>query len=159
MKHNEIQINQEKAGFSNDRCTVVVKIHYQEYNPPIATAASHAYDFTNPAAEAPFQTVMRVSPSEAKPLNLGHITPGKALLTLSHDIPKVVADSAAGTALKEAMALNVITLTDADGRVVGILRPRHCCLVEYPFEVFAQASHATAMLSITAIPVTYEVST
>jgi hypothetical protein len=159
MKHNDIQINQEKAGFSNDRCTVVVKVHYQEYNPPIATAASHAYDFTNPAAETPFQTVMRVSPSEAKPLNLGHIEAGKAMLALSHDIPKVVADQQSSEALKEAMTRNIITLTDAEGRVVGILRPRHCCLVEYPFAVFAQASHATAMLSITAIPVTYEVST
>jgi hypothetical protein len=57
------------------------------------------------------------------------------------------------TILQNALKRNTIRLTNTEGVLVGILRPRRAMVVEYSFPVFAQASDATALLSITAIPV------
>jgi len=151
-------LQQERAGFNNDRCTTVIKVHYQEFEPNNVTVASHAYDWTNDQAAIPWQTTQRVGPSSRVPLNLGHLEGQSCMLVLSHDFPKLPPDVA--KALQEAMRKNTIRLTNADGLEVAILRPRRACLIEFSFPVFAQSTDATALLSITAIPVNNaEVST
>lgn len=149
MAHYSVQ--PEKQGFTNDRCTVVIRTHYQEFDPGSVTTAEHTYDFTNKRADSPWQTSQRIGPSSRVPLNLGHLNPGSCMLVLSHDVPKMSAK--ADPVLLEAMQRNVITLTNSDGVAVGILRARRAAIIEFPFPVFAQSSEATALLSITAIPV------
>jgi hypothetical protein len=145
-------INPEAKGFRNDRATVIIKGHYQEFETTQATSVSHAYDFTNHEAAVAFQTIQKINPSAPVELNIGPNEWGKCMLILSHDPVKVGKD--APEALKNTMASNKIILTNADGVVVGILRHRRASVVEYPFPVFAQAESTTALLSITVYPVT-----
>lgn len=145
-------INPEAKGFQNDRATVVIKGHYQEFETTQATSVSHAYDFTNHESAVAFQTIQKVSPSSKVELNIGPNEWGKCMLILSHDPIKVSKDTP--DAMKKAMESNKITLTNADGTVVGILRHRRASVVEYPFAVYAQSDSATALLSITVYPVT-----
>jgi hypothetical protein len=145
-------LNQEAKGFSNDRATIIINGRYEEYAVSSMKSVTHAFDYTNPQEAEAFQTAQKISPSNAVELNIGPCEWGKCMLILSHDPVKIAKDSP--DALKEAMALNKITLTNADGVVVGILRHRRASVVEYPFPVFAKAESATALLSITAYPVT-----
>lgn len=149
----KVTINpQDTASVGNDRATVVVRATYQEFDLSNETTAYHGFDFLNPESESPFQTTMKISPSERKPLNIGHLEWGRVMLVLSNDKPRTAKDTPED--LRKAIELNTITLTNADGDVVGILRPRRASVVEYPFAVYAQSSNATALLSITAFPVT-----
>lgn len=136
----------------SDRATIVIRASYQEVDPPAVTPVYHAFDFLNPASESPWQTAMRVSPGERKAVNIGHLEWGRCMLVMATQSPKVSPD--ASEDLKKAMESNTITITNADGVVVGILRPRRATVVEYPFPVFVQSSKATALLNITAFPVT-----
>ena len=147
----KVSVNAENKEWTNDRATLVIRAHYQEFEPSNLTSAYHAFDYVNPWAESPFQTTMKVNPSSRQPLNLGHLEPHKALLVLSHEKPKLTKD--APDTLISAMESNTITITNADGLVVGKLRPRHAFVVEYPFPVFVQATTATALLSVTAFPI------
>jgi len=144
--------NQSTGNVNQDRVTVVIRATYQEFDPPNVASVFHAYDFLNPAPESPWQTAMRVSPGERKAVNIGHLEWGRSMLIMATQSPKI----APGTSedLKKAMESNTITITNADGVVVGILRPRRATVVEYPFPVFVQSSKATALLNITAFPVT-----
>lgn len=149
----KVSLNSETVTeVNNDRCTIIIRGTYQEYEPSNTTSVYHGFDFLNPAAETPFQTSMKVSPSERKPLNIGHLEWGRVCLVLSNEKPKMVKE--APEDLRKAVEMNTITLTNADGAVVGILRPRRASVVEYPFPVFVQSSNATALLGITAFPVT-----
>lgn len=148
----KVSLNPQAVAVNSDRATVVIRATYQEFDPSNSTSAYHGFDFLNPAAESPFQTTMKISPSERKPLNIGHLEWGRVMLVLSNDKPKTSKDTPED--LRKAIELNTITLTNADGDVVGILRPRRASVVEYPFAVYAQSSNATALLSITAFPVT-----
>lgn len=147
----KVSINAEGKEWTNDRATVIVRAHYQEFEPSNLTSAYHAFDYVNPWAEAPFQTTMKVNPSSRLALNLGHLDPTKSLLVLSHEKAKLAKD--APSTLISAMESNTITITNADGLVVGKLRPRYAFVVEYPFPVFVQATTATALLSVTAFPI------
>ena len=150
MKTKET-LQSDPKGFVNDRATIIIKAHYQEFDPPMNTVATHSFDFVNDKADSSFQTTQKISPSKRVLLNLGHLADGSCMLVLSHDIPRISADSP--DMLKEAMQRNIITLTNEAGAVVGLLRPRRASVVEYPFPVYAVSSEATALLSITAIPV------
>jgi hypothetical protein len=145
-------INPEAKGFRNDRATIVIKGHYQEFETTQATSVSHAYDFTNHESAVAFQTIQKINPSEKIELNIGPNEWGRCMLILSHDTIKVGKE--APETLKKAMESNKITLTNAEGVVVGILRHRRASVVEYPFPVFAIADSTTALLSITVYPVT-----
>lgn len=144
--------NEAASSIQKDRATIVIRAAYQEFDPPNVASVFHAYDFLNPAPESPWQTAMRVSPGERKAVNIGHLEWGRCMLIMATQLPKI----APGTSedLKKIMESNTITITNADGVVVGILRPRRATVVEYPFPVFVQSSKATALLNITAFPVT-----
>ena len=144
-------VNQEAKGFTNDRATVIIKGHYQEFETSLATSVSHAFDFTNPITAQAFSTIQKINPSGPVLLNIGQCDWDACMLILSHDPVKLAKDAPAD--LKKAMESNKITLTNADGAIVGILRHRRACVVEYPFPVYAQADSATALLSITVYPV------
>jgi len=151
MKKDRQTLQSDKAGFEGDRATIIIKTHYQEYDPGNQITASHAFDFVNDQADQAWQTTQRISPSKSVPLNIGHLDAASCLLTLSHDVPKT--NKEIDEILQKAMQRNTIRFTNADGVLVGILRPRRAMVVEYSFPIFAQASDATALLSITAIPV------
>jgi hypothetical protein len=147
----KVSINSEDAAWTQDRATVIIRAHYQEFEPNNMTSAYHAYDFQNPHADSPFQTTMKVGPSSRVPLNIGHLDPATTLLVLSHEKAKTT--KAGGEILKEAMESNIINITNVDGLLVGKLKCRHAFVVEYPFPVFVQSTKATALLSVTAFPV------
>ena len=151
MTKEKQTLQSDKAGFIGDRATIIIRAHYQEYESNNLTVAQHAFDFVNDEVDSAWQTSQRISPSKPTPLNLGHLDPGSCILTLSHDVPKM--NSETESILQNALKRNTIRLTNADGVLVGILRPRRAMVVEYSFPVFAQASDATALLSITAFPV------
>jgi len=151
MARERQTLQSDKAGFTGDRATIIIKTHYQEYDPGNLTVAQHAFDFVNDQADQAWQTTQKISPSKSVPLNIGHLDADSCMLTLSHDVPKT--NQEIDDLLKKAMQRNTIRLTNADGVLVGILRPRRAMVVEYSFPIFAQASDATALLSITAIPV------
>jgi hypothetical protein len=151
MTQEKQTLQSDKSGFVGDRATIIIRSHYQEYDTPNLTVAQHAFDFVNDESDSAWQTSQRVSPSHTAPLNIGHLDPGSCILTLSHDVPKMT--STPDAILQNALKRNTIRITNADGVQVGILRPRRAMVVEYGFPVFVQASDATALLSITAIPV------
>ena len=153
MQENKTQqtLNAEGAGFTGDRCTVTLRAHYQEYAPNNVTSVSLGYDFTNPSAAIPWQTSQMIHPTKPVALNLGHLVGESCMLVLSHDKARISANAAVD--LRKVMDSNIITLTNAEGVVVGLIRARRAFLGEFPFPIFAQSSHATAILSITAIPV------
>lgn len=151
MTKEKQTLQSDKAGFIGDRATIIIRSHYQEYESNNLTVAQHAFDFVNDEVDSAWQTSQRISPSQRTPLNLGHLDPGSCILTLSHDVPKMSSETE--SILQNALKKNTIRLTNADGVLVGIIRPRRAMVVEYSFPVFAQASDATALLSITAIPV------
>jgi len=148
----KVSLNPQSVVVNSDRCTVIIRATYQEYDPSNSTSAYHGFDFLNPAAESPYQVSIKVNPSERKPLPIGHLEWGRVMLILSNDKPRTTKDTPED--LRKAIESNTITITNAEGDVVGILRPRRSSVVEYPFPVFVQASNATALLSITAFPVT-----
>ena len=151
MPSEKQSLQSDKSGFAGDRATIIVRSHYQEYDTDNVVVAQHAFDFVNDAAESAWQTTQKVSPSQAAPLNIGHLDPSSCILTLSHDAPKMTSE--AEKVLHNALKRNTIRITNAAGEQVGILRPRRAAVVEYGFPVFVQSSDATALLSITAIPV------
>lgn len=151
MAKEKQTLQSDKSGFIGDRATIIIRSHYQEHEAGNLTVAQHAFDFVNDAADSAWQTSQKVSPSARVPLNIGHLDPSSCILTLSHDVPKMASESE--TILQNALKRNTIRLTNTEGVLVGILRPRRAMVVEYSFPVFAQASDATALLSITAIPV------
>lgn len=147
----KVTLNAEAKGFNSDRATITIRGHYQEFEPNQTASVYHAFDYSNPRSESPFQMTMRVSPATPKQLNIGEAEWGKVLLILSNDPIKTNAQIS--PQLQKASESNTITLTNADGVVVGRLRPRHACAIEFPFPVFAQAATATALLSVTAYPI------
>jgi hypothetical protein len=147
----KVSINAEAKGFNNDRATVIIRTHYQEFEPNQATSTYHAYDYSNPQAASAFQHTMRINPSARKPINIGDLEWGKVLLVLSNDPIRTNAQIA--KELQKAQEQNIISLTNADGIEVARIRPRHACVVEFPFPVFAQSSVSTALLSVTAYPI------
>jgi hypothetical protein len=150
MSHHE-SVNPSQIGASGDRATFILKAVYQEYATSRAVSVTHAYDFVNEDEESAWQTVQRISPSKEQPINLGHLEGKYPILVLSHDLPKLAPNTS--DVLKNAQEANAIILTNADGVVVGLLRAKRSTVVEYPFPVFAKATTATTLLSITAIPV------
>ena len=150
MSHHE-SINPSQIGASGDRATFITKAVYQEYATSRAISVSHAYDFINETEEQAWQTVQRINPSKEQPINLGHLDGTYPILVLSHDLPKLAPNTP--EVLKNAQESNAIVLTNADGVVVGLLRAKRAMVIEYPFPVFAKATTATTLLSITAIPV------
>jgi hypothetical protein len=146
-----VSINEEAKGFINDRATVVIQAHYQEFDPPQMASLQHAFDYTNPAAAAAHMKTQKVHVSQRTPIDIGECEWGECLLILSHEAAAI--NKAAPDALRLAMQSNKIILTNTEGEIVGILRHRFASVVEYPFPVFVQATNATALLSVTAYPI------
>lgn len=147
----KVSINAEGKDFNNDRATVIIRTHYQEFEPNQATSTYHAYDYSNPQSASPFQHSMRVNPSARKPINIGELEWGKVMLVLCNEPIKTNAQIA--KELQKTASQNIISITNADGLEVAQLRPRHACVIEFPFPVFVQAANSTALLSITAYPI------
>jgi hypothetical protein len=151
MTNEKQTMQSDKAGFVGDRATIIIRSHYQEHDTRNLTVAQHAFDFVNDQSDSAWQTSQRVSPSQRAPLNIGHLDPSSCILTLSQDAPKMTSE--AEKVLQNALKRNTIRITNAEGVQVGLIRPRRAMVVEYGFPVFVQSSDATALLSITAIPV------
>jgi hypothetical protein len=147
----KVSINAEAKGFNNDRATLIIRTHYQEFEPNQATSTYHAYDYSNPQSASPHQATMRINPSTRKPINIGELEWGKTILILSNEPIRTNAQIA--KELQKIQEQNIISLTNADGLEVARLRPRHACVIEFPFPVFAHASVSTALLSVTAYPI------
>jgi hypothetical protein len=150
----KVSVNQEALGFVSDRATVAIRAHYQEFEPNTAVSAYHAFDYSNPQSESPFQTTMRVSPASKKQINIGELQWGKVMLVLCNE--PIRTNAQLSPQLHEASLSNTISFTNADGIEVARLRPRHACVIEFPFPVFVQSATATALLSVTAYPVITE---
>jgi hypothetical protein len=147
----KISMNQEAKGFTNDRATVIIRGHYQEFVPNQTASVFHAFDYTNPQSEAPFQFTMRLSPADRKLINIGDLEWGKTLLILSNEPPAL--GSQITTKLQGNAISNIISLTNEDGIEVARIRPRHACAIEFPFPVYAKPLFHTALLSVTAFPI------
>lgn len=146
----KISLNPE-GDYSNDRATIVLRATFQEYETNQHTSCDHAFDYTSNASVSPYQRTIRVNPSERKLLDLGELNGKIVYMVLSHDIPRVAKEGT--SALQEAMKSNRISITNADGVLLAIIRPRIAIAVEYPFPVYVQSDTATTLLTVTAFPV------
>ena len=134
-----------------DRATIVIRATYQEFETAQTTSAYHAFDFLNKGEESAIQHTMKIGPGQATPIYIGQLEWGKVCLILAQEKPRLGKDTSKD--LQKAIDSNIIRLTDANGTLVGILRSNRASVVEYPFPVFAQSTHATSLLSVTAFPV------
>lgn len=135
---------------NQDRCTVVITGHYQEWDPSNTTHFRVAYDRLVAPDATPLQTAIRINPGRKVAVPLGMSDPGKCELLLAHDVAKLQKDS--NPALVEAQAQNIIKITNTDGVVLGMIYPDRGCLFHFAGEVFAESTHATAILKITVFP-------
>lgn len=135
-----------------DRATVVITGHYQEYDPNQATNCRIAYDRVMAPECVPHQTILRVNPGKRVQVPLGDNDPGKAELFLAHDVPKVQGDNPSKDILLQAQAANIIKISNADGVLLGTIAPNRGCIMHFPGEVWAESTHATSLLKVTVFP-------
>lgn len=135
-----------------DRCTVVITAHYQEWDPANTTHTRIAYDRTLAAECVPHQTSVRVNPGKRVQLPLGSVDPENCEVALAHDVPRMQADTAANESLKDAQKANIIKITNAEGVKLGMIYPNRGGVFHFGQELWAEASHTTAILRISAFP-------
>lgn len=135
-----------------DRCTVVITAHYQEWDPANTTHSRIAYDRTLAPECVPHQTTIRVNPGKRVQVPMGPVVAERCELLLAHDVPRMQADTLANESLKEAQKANTIKITNADGVKLGILYPNRGGIFHFGQEVWAEATHTTAILRIAAFP-------
>ena len=137
---------------NQDRCTVVITTHYQEWDPANTTHTRIAYDRTLAPECVPHQTTIRVNPGKRTKLEIGGVDPERCELALAHDVPRMQADTATNESLKEAQKANTIKITNADGVKLGMIYPNRGGIFHFGQEVWAEATHTTAILRISAFP-------
>ena len=136
----------------DDRCTVILTVHYQEYDSPI-TQCRWAYDELLPADDyKPFQTSIRVNPGERKTIPIGDLTWGKTKLALGHNNVRISSGNDNSELLLEAQKSNIIRITDSDGKLVAEMMPTEVTFGKLAGPLFAEATTTTALLHITACP-------
>ena len=150
LKEN-VFIKQSGTPSNQDRCTVVITAHYQEWEPNNVTFTKVAYDRLLPQECLPLQTSIRVNPGQRVAVPLGDNTPGKCEVVLAHETPKV-RDGALADILKVSQANNTIRIFNADGVEIGIIYPNRGCLMHFAGDIFVESTMATAILKVTVLP-------
>lgn len=135
-----------------DRATVVITGHYQEYDPNTTTHCRIAYDRVLAPECVPHQTTLRVNPGKRVQIPMGEVEPGKAEFLLAHDVPKVQGDNPSRDILLKAQAANIIKISNADGVLLGTIAPNRGCAMHFAGEVWAESTHATSLLKVTVFP-------
>lgn len=149
----EIRVNPSGTPVNEDRATIIISGHYQEWAPPNTTHVRYAFDRLLPTEYIPFQAPQRINPGTRVPINLGHLEPGRCELILGHNLITIPKGSQAGDMLLEAQKANTIKITNADGYEIGEIRPNRACVMHFSGQLFAESTTSTAFLHVTAFPV------
>lgn len=145
-------VRQSGSPVEQDRCTITITAHYQEWDPPQITHIRHAFDYLEDPASVPHQGTIRVNVGSRVEIPLGTSEPGNCVMVLEHQLAKISKQSDAKDILQKAQESNIITLTNDDGVVLGLLLPNRSCVCHFPGKVYAQASSATALLHVSVMP-------
>lgn len=147
-----IKMNQSGTPVQQDRATIIISAHYQEWSPSNMTTVRFAYDRLLAPENVPFQASQKLQPGKRVAINLGDLEPGHCEIVLGHnpiDIPK---GSEAGEMLREAQLANTIRIFNDTGWQVGEIRPGRACFMHFGGPLFAECSTTTAFLHVTAFP-------
>ena len=127
-------IKQSGSPKQQDRATVVITGHYQEYDPNTNTHCRIAYDRVLAPESVPLQTTLRVNPGKRVAVPMGSIEPGQAEFFLAHEVPKLQGEQNL-TMLQDAQLANMIRISNADGVVLGTIAPNRGCVMHFAGEV------------------------
>lgn len=151
----EDRIHTKPAVQEQDRCTVLLTCHYQEWENP-TTTAKWAYDRTLPSENVPYQRNVKVAPSadgtNRTEIKLGDLQFGKCEIMFGHNPVKLSADSEGASLLREMQESNTIKITNSKGELVVEIGSGRASFGQFAGPLFAHSTHATAFLSITAMP-------
>ena len=152
-KHT-VFVRQAGTPVQQDRCTIVLTGHYQEWEPSNTTHIRIAYDRLLAPEAQPLQTVVRVNPGKKVAVPLGACEPGKCEIILGHDVPKMFGNpnDSNQELLASAQAKNVIKVSNKDGVEIGLIYPNRGCLFHFSGEIFVESTHATALLKVSVFP-------
>lgn len=154
MTQHKHSINVLPSGspVEQDRCTVVISAHYQEWDSP-TTHVRWAFDRLLPPEYKPYQNTQRVNPGAPIQVDIGGLAWGRCELVLGHQLVRVSPDNPSAAILQEAQNSNKIRITNIDGTEIGIIHPNRACVMQFSGPIFAEATGATAILHITALPI------
>lgn len=145
------RVVQAASPVEEDRVTVIITGHYQEYDSP-TTHLKWAYDRCQPVDQKPLQATQRINPRSRALINLFHLEWGKAEVFLAHEKARISRESEQYDTLKEAQDSNVVLLYSEKGELLGELLPGRACFMRFTGPVYAESTHATAILHVTAFP-------
>lgn len=144
-----IKSNGVPKTINEDRFTILLQGHYQEFETGQTTVARWAYDRLVPSENSAFQANMRVQPGVKTPLALPADC-RKYELVLGHKLPQMLTKN---EQLLEQQKLNAIELWDGE-KVIQLIGPDRIAFGNYTGPLFVSATRATAILHITAFPLT-----
>lgn len=151
----EDRIHAKRAPKQEDRCTVLLTCHYQEWENP-TTTTKWMYDRTLPSENVPYQRNVKISPSsdptKRTEISLGELEFGKCEIVLGHNPVKISSDAPEASVLQEMQASNTIRITNSKGELVVEISSGRVAFGQFAGPLFASATHATAFLSVTAMP-------
>lgn len=151
MEFKKDILRQSGTPVEDDRCTVVITGHYQEYDAD-TTYTRYAFDRILPPSAKPYQKSHRINPGTRIPVPLGDNTPGKCELLLGHDTVKLSRGTPGADLLAQSQESNIIKISNEAGDVVALLYPNRACMVHFAGPVFAESTTATALLNVTVFP-------
>jgi hypothetical protein len=132
---------------NEDRFTILVQGHYQEFETGQTTIARWAYDRLVPAENSAFQANIRVQPGTKTPLPLPADC-SKYELALGHKAPQMASPD---EQFKQQQALNQIQVWDGE-KVIQNIGLDRIAFGQYTGPLFVSSTRATAILHITAFP-------
>jgi hypothetical protein len=153
------KIHAKRAPDQEDRFTLILTCHYQEWENP-TTTAKWAYDRTLPSENIPYQRSVKVSPSsdpeKRTEIKIGDLEFGKCEIAFGHNPIAMSKDLSPkdpnAAILQEMQASNTIKITNSKGDLVVEIGSGRCAFGQYPGPLYAQSTKATAFLSVTAFP-------
>lgn len=135
-----------------DRCTILVSAHYQEFDSP-TTHIRFAYDRMQPMQDKPYQTTMRVGMVPSV-VDIGRLEWGQCELVLGHQLARLSSHAENADILLQAQRENKIELLDLDGKSIGWIMPDRAWFGHFSGPIQVRTTKATAILHITALPAT-----
>ena len=148
----EVRVVSAGAPVNEDRATLIISGHYQEWSPSNTTHVRYAFDRLMAPENIPFQAPQRINPGVRVPVNTGHLEPGRCELILGHNFITIPQGSSGGAMLQEAQKANTIRIFNADGYEIGVIHPNRACMMHFTGQLFAECTSATAFLHVTAFP-------
>jgi hypothetical protein len=132
---------------NEDRFTILVQGHYQEFETGQTTIARWAYDRLVPSENSAFQANIRVQPGTKTAIPIP-MDCSKYELLLGHKAPQMLAKDGL---LADQQKLNEIEVWDGEKMIqtVGLDR---IAFGRYTGPLFVSSTRATAILHITAFP-------